>query len=123
MGAESVSELLSQHDAMLDTVMRFSFQTRKKQWKTVHARLQSLFHSILNFCAIWKTISGIDPRATAQLDHLLEALDRVVDQYNDARSSVLMILQIYSFSLGGNRELNHLIALLNFNDMYQQYRP
>lgn len=123
VGAESVSDLLNQHDAMLDAIMRFSFQARKKQWRTVHARLQSLFHAILNFCAIWKTISATNRHETTKLDLLLEAADRVVDQYIDARSSVLMILQIYSFSLGGNRELNHLITLLNFNDMYPRYNP
>lgn len=118
MHTESVSELLSQHDFMLDAIMRFSFQSRKKQWKTLNARLQFLTHSILNFCAIWKTLSNTDFGETSKVAELLESLDHVIELFNETRSSAMMILQLYCSAMGSHQELNHLTTLLNFNYIY-----
>jgi len=56
-----------------------------------------------------------------EVDRLMEMVDRCAGQYNEARSSIMMILQLYSFSIGGSRELSQLICLLNFNYVYPQF--
>eukprot|EP00210_Caulerpa_lentillifera_P006351 g6067.t1 len=132
---ESVSEMQKQHDKMLDSIQCFSFQSRKKQWKTVHSRLLTLLHAILNFSSLWKklystVISNSPPlnplNAVKDLTKVSEVLrwtNEVIEEYNDARSSTMMILHIYSYSLGDNRELNDLITMLNFNQIHVHYDP